>query len=1131
MIKYKSLFIFLFSILLHPFAKGQVFEPNQIGMPFIRNFLPKDYKAGLANWSVVQDKRGVMYFANDKGILEYDGINWRLIKTTNNSSVLSLALDADGVIYVGGLRTFGMLKPDSTGLLEYMSMTNLIDFQKTPFEQVWSIKSTSDGVIFQTDDKLFIYQQGRMRIINAGIGTYFTFGYAVRGRYYVQQNDSGLMELVNGKLEIVKGTEQYKNSLIAQVLPYQKDKLMLCIDGEGLFMLDKERLIPFKTDADAFLKEFRIYNAILLDDGKIALATLGIGLVVLNEKGKMIHLFNKRNGLVDDYVISLCPDGQGGIWIGSYHGISRLEYPSPLSIFNERYHKISGAVNYIAKHKGEIYIATISGLYVLKSRSLTKNFSEAEFKKIKEITVDCWGLLSFEDELIVATFSGLKRLRGEKLDSIGSVNPQTFCLVRSQKDPNRIFVGSAYSVRSLVKVGDEWVDSGRLEGIREEILFIKEDKDGNLWLSTKSKGVIKVKFDAFFTLSPYIERYGTEQGLPFFGGNHLFIIDGEIRVGTEAGVYRYDKNFNKFFLDRAFDEPFNKSRYSVRYPTMDNKGNIWFFSNINDGEISLALKQPDGTYKYQPKVLARLNDLQDIQYIYVEDKGVVWLSDVDGIYRFNSQEVDKNNTDYSALIRKVSIGKDSIIFNGTYFNDKMVNSLTQPQILTPTLSYKYNTLHFDISATSYNDDRVTLYQSYLENFDNEWSKLSEENVKEYTNLPEGTYTYHVRAKNVYGKLSKEATFKFVILPPWYRTGWAYLLYSFILVGFVWGLVRWRIHSIQKEKEVLTEKVTERTQELAHANKELNVTLQQLKEQNEVIQQKSDELAEANQQLFDLNTALSKTVSQVQLAHKQIERNRDELSKQKENIESSIRYARRIQDAMLPYEAKLNIWFPEYFIFYKPRDIVSGDFYWFTERDGKIIITAVDCTGHGVPGAFMSMIGFSMLSQVVNENNITQSDDILNHLHEGIRHSLKQEESENRDGMDMALCVIDKQKNTLDFSGAKNSLFIYQNGTLETVKADKMPIGGIQKEEKRMFTKHTFDISTPTNVYMFTDGYHDQFGGEQGKKFMTNNFFALIEQIASKPMEMQRHIIETTMSDWMSGYEQIDDMLIIGLKVS
>ncbi len=1134
---YKLFLVVSLIISLSTLSKGQVAEPNQIGMPFIRNFFPKDYRAGLANWAVVQDKRGVMYFGNDKGILEFNGVDWRLIKTTNNSSVLSLAIDAKGHIYAGGVRTFGILKPDSTGLLQYQSLTNLIDFQKNHFEQVWSIQSVNEGVIFQTDEKLFIYKDSKITIIPPK--TSFTFGYGVRGRYYVQQNAFGLVELVNGKLEQVKGTERFSNTLIAQVLPFGKDQMLLCIDGDGLFVLDKDgNVTPFKTDADPFLKEFRIYNAIILDEDKIALATLGIGLVVVDMKGKILHLFNKRNGLADDFVISLCPDGQGGIWLGAYHGISRLEYPSPLSIFNERYHKISGAVNSVAKHKGEIYIASMNGLYVLKSRNLTKNFSEAEFRKNKDISVDCWGLLPFDDELIIATFAGLKSLKGETLTSIGSVNPQTFCLVRSAKDPNRIFVGSAYSVRSLVKVGSEWVDSGKLEGIREEIRFIKEDDEGNLWLGTQNKGVIKVKFGDFFSLNPYLESYGTKQGLPSFSANHLFVLNGEIRVGTEQGVYKYDKQFNKFQIDHAFDEPFNKGKYSVRFPTLDDKNNLWFFSNINEGEICLMSKMVDGKYRYQPKVLARLNDLQDIQYIFAEEKNVVWLSDVEGIYRYESGEKTKLDFNFTALIKEVSIAQDSLIFQGTYFDADSVNSLEQSALLTPTLPYKYNSLRFRAASVSYNEENVNLFQSYMENFDKGWSMWAEDNTKEYTNLPEGTYKYRVRTKDVYGKISQEASYSFTILPPWYRTSFAYFVYAFLLVGSFWGFVRWRLHAIEKEKEVLAGKVTARTQELATANKslsevneELSVTLKQLQEKTDIIQQKSDEVADAYQKLFDTNTQLTNTVSQVQFAHKQIEKHRDELSKQKENIESSIRYARRIQDAMLPYENKLTSLFPEYFIFYRPRDIVSGDFYWFSERNGKIIITAADCTGHGVPGAFMSMIGFSTLSQVVNENNITASDEILNHLHEGIRLSLKQEETENRDGMDLALCVVDRLNNTLEYSGAKNPLFIYQNSLLQQIKADKMPIGGLQKEEKRSFSKHTFDIQTPTNIYMFTDGYHDQFGGEQGRKFMTNNLFALLQENAHKPMNEQKRIIEHTMDEWIRGYEQIDDMLIIGLKVS
>ena len=265
---------------------------------------------------------------------------------------------------------------------------------------------------------------------------------------------------------------------------------------------------------------------------------------------------------------------------------------------------------------------------------------------------------------------------------------------------------------------------------------------------------------------------------------------------------------------------------------------------------------------------------------------------------------------------------------------------------------------------------------------------------------------------------------------------------------------------------------------------------------------------------------------------------EEVIRQKEIIEqinldltSSINYASRIQEAMLPSVDKVRFSLPDSFIFFRPRDIVSGDFYWFTERDGKILISAIDCTGHGVPGAFMSMVGEANLGQIVNVDGITSPDVILNKLHLRIRQSLKQAETLNRDGMDMTLCVYDKYRNIIEFAGAKNPMVYIQDGEILQIKGDRMPIGGEQKEAERVFSKHIVQVDKPTYVYLFSDGYQDQFGGPENKKFMIKRLRELFFDIHLKPFDEQKEILESKFNEWTEGnIRQTDDVLIIGFKV-
>jgi serine phosphatase RsbU (regulator of sigma subunit) len=261
----------------------------------------------------------------------------------------------------------------------------------------------------------------------------------------------------------------------------------------------------------------------------------------------------------------------------------------------------------------------------------------------------------------------------------------------------------------------------------------------------------------------------------------------------------------------------------------------------------------------------------------------------------------------------------------------------------------------------------------------------------------------------------------------------------------------------------------------------------------------------------------------------IEANALELKEKNKDITDSINYAQRIQKAVFPNEEMVQKVFPQSFVLFLPRDIVSGDFYWLEEQE-KTILAAVDCTGHGVPGAFMSLIGNEILNQIVVEKGITSPDLILNELHLGIAKALKKESNQNQDGMDVALISIDKKNQILEFAGAKNPLYYVQNNEMKVIQADKHSVGGFIWLAKPQFKKHKVDISMPTTIYLFSDGFQDQFGGKKGRKFMTTHFRNLLYDIHQEDMSKQKEILLQTLEDWKQGYEQVDDILVIGVKL-
>ncbi|MBC7125318.1 MAG: SpoIIE family protein phosphatase, partial [Bacteroidales bacterium] len=372
------------------------------------------------------------------------------------------------------------------------------------------------------------------------------------------------------------------------------------------------------------------------------------------------------------------------------------------------------------------------------------------------------------------------------------------------------------------------------------------------------------------------------------------------------------------------------------------------------------------------------------------------------------------------------------------------------------------------------------------------SNWTNEAKKEYTNLPEGNYTFKVKAKNIFGIESLEAQFSFRIKPPWYRTIFAYILYLVVLSVFVWIVVKLNIRRLEKEKERLEGIVLERT-------------------------------AEIRQQ-------------------------KEKIEKQKEEITDSIKYAKRIQTAVLPPAELISVHLPEHFILFKPRDIVSGDFYWMKQIGDFTLITAADCTGHGVPGAFMSMLGVALLNEIASRCNGFTANQILNELRNQVKQSLRQtgKEGEAKDGMDIAFCVLNRKIMKLQYAGAYNPLYLYRKKEfpnpssspcviesdthyLIEVKADKMPIG-IHVNDNIEFTNHEIDLSPGDTIYIFSDGFADQTGGETDKKFLSKNFKNLLLNIQHMEMSKQKEFLEETLKKWMGNTSQVDDILVIGVRI-
>ena len=356
---------------------------------------------------------------------------------------------------------------------------------------------------------------------------------------------------------------------------------------------------------------------------------------------------------------------------------------------------------------------------------------------------------------------------------------------------------------------------------------------------------------------------------------------------------------------------------------------------------------------------------------------------------------------------------------------------------------------------------------------------------------------------------------------------AYLIATAAIVLFAFALVAF-IQSKRKNKKIEAQNAL-----LENQKKEISQKNEELQSSEEELRQNSEELQTTNEQLTLIKLRIEEKNLALGTSLIELENQKEIIEKKNKDITSSINYAKRIQTAILPEISSVKKVLPDPFILFQPRDIVSGDFYWFSQvSEHKSIIAACDCTGHGVPGAFMSLIGNDILNETVNARNIHKPNEILHSLHTGVVNALNQEATDNRDGMDMTLCVIDKEKKQVHFAGAKNELIYIQNEKIFQLKGDKMPIGGERLDVERPFHKQTINTTVPTTFYMFSDGFQDQFGGEKGRKYMKKRFREFLVEIHKQPFDEQERILRLEFKAWLGiDYLQIDDVLVIGFKLS
>lgn len=951
---------------------------------------------------------------------------------------------------------------------------------------------------------------------------------------------------VSGDLTVFDGESIQKHpisefiSMEITSLLFDKDGILwISTLGDGLIRLDNPYVFnPEKIKYEQYkgrrLSD-RVFSVVLAKNDSVFFIT-DAGIRKYNKKDSSFVKHAPKGLTTYWQITAMYEDSRGDVWYGTYHG-GLYRYFKEKNVF-EIYDARDGlADNWVTTinedSKGNIWIGTWGG-------GITR-FKENEFKtydntnglldlKIFKIIEDVEGNI-----LIATNDHGLAIFKGEKFEiystNDGLSSKQVSSIV--QDNGGKFWFGtdkgiSVYNPDAGAKGIKFAYYNQESNSIGDQIGYLKKDTDGNIWIGTGHSGVTMYNYKTGrFVHDPFINNYfpngivsaldidkqnqlyiGTQYGLIYhniteskaqlltqihgLNGNDISVLFADSKDRIWVGVRGKGMNLiqgdsiTKVNIDAAI---------TPKCITEDRSGKIWIGTMskgvlIYDGkEIIRTINQNDGLLS---NLINQLNvddennifvgtgrglnkiDTEGNIHVYTEKSGFVGIETKE-----NASYKDRNgNLWFGTVEGVIKYQPQKDIFKNlepiTHISRLRVNNEDREMIIGQKFSYLENTIIFDYNSICLNNPDAVQYQIMLEPADKEWRPVTERAEETYSSLAPGKYIFKVKAKNSAGIWNKEpVTYTFTIRPPFYKTWWFILSLVALGVIAIISYIKVRERNLIKEKKILEEKVEERTAEVV---------------------QKSIEIEKKNKDITD-----------------------------------SIRYAKRIQTAVLPPE----IPFENTFIFFRPKDIVSGDFYWLETIGNKEMIAAVDCTGHGVPGAFLSILGHSMLTKIVREYGILEPAKILDQLDLEIINALHQKNVEGErvvnDGMDLALICYNRDTQILEYAGGYNPLIMIRNGELEEIKADRFPIGMTTVHDDKKFTNNEIKVEKGDTFYIFSDGYADQFGGDDGRKLRKKNMKDILIEIQDKSMAEQGKYLEEYIIEWMKNYEQIDDIVFVGRR--
>jgi hypothetical protein len=818
---------------------------NNVYFPFLKNFERSEYHAGMQTWMITQANNGLLYFANNNGLLEFDGHNWELYGLNIYTIVRSVLAASDGKIYVGLSNNFGYFETDSTGRLSFYSMLDLLPPDKRNIEEIWRIHNSADGIIFQSFKNFIVVKNNKASIYDAP--SKFHYSFPINNKIYVIDKETGVLEFINGQFKALPGTEALAQYEICSLQPYGKD-LMISTMENGVFIYKNKKLTEWQTPASDFLKKNQIYCVLRIDENKIAFGTIQKGLLITDSNGIPQIAMDKTKGLQNNTVLSLKLDKSGNLWIGTDNGIDLLYVNSPISQLSLNQGIGSGYTAII--HNNKLYLGTNQGLFYKQCDNSTGfNGSFDGFKLVRNTKGQVWHLQVIDNQLFCGHNKGTFIIKGAEAELLTNISG-TWTFLHSENRPNTIIAGTYDGLILLNKIAGVWKFKQRIGDFQESSRMMHFDADENIWMSHGFKGVYHLFLNQEADSITHIQLYNSKNGFKTDFGVNVTSLQDQIVFLSSEGAFVYNKELDTMMPSNYFNELFGQLK--VNNAIEDRYGNIWYYQDFS---LAVKLIKADGKYRDISMPFKQLQGdfIEGFQFIFPIDSNNYLISYDNGFVHYSPFKANNQETPFSHYISRVKLSKaDSLIFTGHLFTSNTV---------IPTIDYKNNNIQFVFSAVNYENPDKVEFTTLLEGHDKTWTKWERRYDREYTNLKEGSYTFMLKARNIYKNETEILRYKFEIAPPWKRTKAAYFFYvltSLFLLGVVTLLIIKRMNFLKKREERLQrEKFLEREKELQQealiAEKEI-IRLRNDK-LREKLKTKDKELANSTMQTIQRNEFL------------------------------------------------------------------------------------------------------------------------------------------------------------------------------------------------------------------------------------------------------------------------------------